>query len=169
MPPGQPLANGANALVAQTLFQFLDGRFHALGLLVAGIGFAVGLETTALIQMKQRSADFLRRQFFIQRPRPQVVRVEAFQRLPLRLVLRHQSALHQRVHQVSATFKIAVAAPPHAPRNAAIGGERLLTLRVAAVGKNPHPGIAQFHRHACLFAGFRRMGAVHRPTDGIRA
>jgi len=29
----------------QTLFQFFDGRFHALGLFVAGVGFAVGLKT----------------------------------------------------------------------------------------------------------------------------
>ena len=113
----------------------------AVGLALLALRLAVRFEAAALVQVKQRAADFVRLQFLVQRKGAEDIRFEFGDLFRLDPLGGHQVVRDQSVEKGRAPPEIAIAPPPHPARHAPPDGERFSGFRYPSIRKNPRPQI----------------------------
>ena len=133
----EEFAERARAARLHRCLQSAGRGLDRAGVLVALLDRSIGKQAAPLVEVKQRPADMMQRQHFIERFRAETIGIEAFQSLSGRLIGGHQAVLDQQAHQLSASLQIAVSSSSCTACEAATGRIGLLGLRVTTVGENP--------------------------------
>ena len=162
----QKRAIAARALQHHRLIEPRGGVPDLAAFIVAAIGLAVAFEAPALVEVKQRPAEVGQRQRLVERPGAQFIRIERFERLGLRRVLRHQPCFGEAFHQRGAASEVTVAPAAHGPGVATPHGKGRTDLAgcswFAPIGEDAHAEIDDAG-NALAFQ------SIKAPADGVGA
>ncbi len=123
-------------------------RFRGL---LLPVGPAVAFEAAALVQMKDRAAQFVKGQRAVQPFRAKPPGVRGFEAFSLGRIGGHQTVPDQQSHQVGSAVEKAVSPAAGGTRLAPLLRQRGSGLRVAPIRKNPRAHAADANRvHSAL-------------------
>jgi hypothetical protein len=169
--PPKILSNRSGSDEGQLLFE----ASHALSdfplvffACLAAIGLPIGFETAPLIDVDENAANLEGHEFMIKAPCPYSIRIKRGKLPTFRLMLRHETMLDKKSHDVGAALQEPVTAASGGSRHTPFFCKRASVLRVATIVKDTDAAIDELGNGGGIALLGEIAKAIDRPPNGVR-